>query len=113
MPPPPGRPPVPAALAGGHEVALTPTQFRLLAVLLEQPGRAFTRAELVERGIGDLVTECTVDVHVKELRRRLGEWGSRIVTVRGVGYRYEAAAGQAVHPQPAPPTHGRDGDLTR
>jgi DNA-binding response OmpR family regulator len=47
---------------------------------------------LVERGIGDLVTECTVDVHVKELRRRLGEWGSRIVTVRGVGYRYEAAA---------------------
>jgi DNA-binding response OmpR family regulator len=47
---PPGHPPVPAALAGGHEVALTPTQFRLLAVLLGQPGRAFTRAELVGRG---------------------------------------------------------------
>ena len=53
-----------------------------------------------------------MDVHVKELRRRLGEWGSRIVAGRGVGYRYEAA-GQAVHPHPAPPTHGRDGDLTR
>jgi two-component system phosphate regulon response regulator PhoB len=71
---------------------LTPTQFRLLAVLLGEPGRAFSRAELVERGIGDLVTERTVDVHVKDLRRRLGEWGSRVVAVRGVGYRYEAGA---------------------
>jgi hypothetical protein len=68
-----------AVLAGGHEVSLTPTQFRLLAVLLKQPGRAFTRAELVKRGIGDLVTERTVDVHVKELRRRLGAWGARVV----------------------------------
>jgi two-component system phosphate regulon response regulator PhoB len=83
-----------AVLAGGCEVALTPTLFRLLSVLLEQPGRAFSRAELVERGIGDLVMERTVDVHVKELRRRLGEWGSRLVAVRGVGYRYQAGAGQ-------------------
>ena len=102
-----------AVLAGGQELTLTPTQFRLLAVLLGQPGRAFTRAELVERGIGDLVTERTVDVHVKGLRSKLGAWGSRLVAVRGVGYRYEAAAGQAVHQPPAPPTHGRDGDLTR
>lgn len=100
--PPPGPPGGPdlvlapersAALAGGREVALTPTQFRLLAVLVAEPGRAFSRAELVERGIGDLVTQRTVDVHVKDLRRRLGEWGRRIVAVRGVGYRYEAAGG--------------------
>ena len=102
-----------AVLAGGRELTLTPTQFRLLAVLLGQPGRAFSRAELVERGIGGLVTERTVDVHVKELRRRLGEWGARVVAVRGVGYRYKAAAGQVVHQPPAPPTDGRDGDLTR
>ena len=82
-----------AVLAGGREVALTPTQFRLLAVLLEQPGRAYTRAELVERGIGDLVTERTVDVHVKDLRRRLGEWGPRVVAVRGVGYLYRPGDG--------------------
>jgi DNA-binding response OmpR family regulator len=100
-PTPPGKGPdltlVPArsaVLAGGGEVALTPTQFRLLSVLLEQPGRAFTRAELVGRGIGDRVTERTVDVHVKELRRRLGEWRSRVVAVRGVGYRYRAGAGE-------------------
>jgi two-component system phosphate regulon response regulator PhoB len=83
-----------AVRAGGQELTLTPTQFRLLSVLLGEPGRAFSRAELVERGIGDLVTERTVDVHVKDLRRRLGEWGSRVVAVRGVGYRYEAGAGQ-------------------
>ena len=82
-----------AVLAGGREIALTPTQFRLLAVLLGEPGRAFSRAELVERGIGDLVTERTVDVHVKELRRRLGEWGARVVAVRGVGYLYRPGEG--------------------
>ena len=81
-----------AVLAGGREVSLTPTQFRLLAVLLGQPGRAFSRAELVEHGIGDLVTRRTVDVHVKGLRAKLGAWGSRIVAVRGVGYRYQAGA---------------------
>jgi DNA-binding response OmpR family regulator len=82
-----------AVLAGGREVPLTPTQFRLLSVVLGEPGRAFSRAELVERGIGDLVTERTVDVHIKELRRRLGELGARIAAVRGVGYRYEAGGG--------------------
>ena len=82
-----------AVRAGGQELTLTPTQFRLLSVLLGEPGRAFSRAELVERGIGDLVTERTVDVHVKGLRRRLGEWGPRVVAVRGVGYRYEAGGG--------------------
>ena len=85
-----------AVLAGGREVPLTPTQFRLLSVLLGEPGRAFSRAELVERGIGDLVTERTVDVHVKGLRAKLGAWGLRLVAVRGVGYRYEAGAGQHV-----------------
>ncbi len=102
--PPPGPPGGPdlvlapersAALAGGREVALTPTQFRLLAVLVAEPGRDFTRAELVERGLLGAATERAVDVHVKDLRRRLAEWGRRIVAVRGVGYRYEAAGGGA------------------
>ncbi len=67
---------------------ITPTQFRLLALLVGEPGRVFSRAELVERAIGNLVTERTVDVHIKELRRKLGLAGTRIEAVRGWGYRY-------------------------
>jgi DNA-binding response OmpR family regulator len=77
-----------AVRIGEREVVLTPTQFRLLAALMVEPGRAFSRAELLERGIGDLVTERTVDVHVKEIRRKLGADGWRVETVRSKGYRY-------------------------
>lgn len=76
-----------AVQIGGRAIPVTPTQFRLLAVLAGEPGRTFTRTELVERGIGTLVTERTVDVHIKELRRKIGP-GLHIETVRGVGYRY-------------------------
>ena len=77
-----------AVRIGEREVVLTRTQYRLLAALAKEPGRTFSRAELVEGGIGDLVSERTVDVHVKEIRRKLGEDGWRIETVRGKGYRY-------------------------
>src|SRR5437868_3593736 len=77
-----------AVRIGGQEIALTPTQFRLLAALVAEPGRAFSRAELVARAIGTVVAERTVDVHVKELRRKLGPHGDRIETVRRRGYRW-------------------------
>ena len=77
-----------AVLLAGREVALTPTQFRLFAALVGRPGHAWSREELVERSIGTLVTERTVDVHIKELRRKLGPHGGLIEAVRGVGYRY-------------------------
>jgi DNA-binding response OmpR family regulator len=48
---------------------------------------AVARAELVEKGIGDLVSERTVDVHIKELRHNLESEAWRIETVRGRGYR--------------------------
>src|SRR5262249_5571650 len=79
-----------AVRVGGREVAVTRTQYRLLAALVAEPGRALSRAELVERGIGDLVEERTVDVHIKELRRKLGPDRWRIETVRGRGYRWRA-----------------------
>ena len=77
------------ALVEGHEVDLTPTEFRLLECLLRQPGRAFTRPQLLDAAIGDgaIVLERTIDVHIKTLRRKLGT-GDLIETVRGVGYRF-------------------------
>ena len=81
-----------AVRIGGEEILVTETQYRLLAVLVAEPGRTFSRAELVERGIGTRVTERTVDVHIKELRRKLGAYGRLIETVRRAGYRYVGGA---------------------
>jgi len=72
----------------GQEVVLTATQFRLLAVLMEEPGRVFSREELVKRAFSTRVSGRTVDVHVKEVRRKLGPHEWRVQTVRGQGYRY-------------------------
>ncbi len=71
------------------ELTLTPTEFRLLEVMLRQVGRAFTRFELMDAAIGEdaVVLERTIDVHIKSLRKKLGDAGDLIETVRGVGYR--------------------------
>ena len=71
------------------ELSLTPTEFRLLEVMLRQAGRAFTRFELMDAAIGEdaVVLERTIDVHIKSLRKKLGDAGDLIETVRGVGYR--------------------------
>ncbi len=70
------------------KLAFTPTQYRLLSLLICGAGRVFSSGELVEQAIGDVVSERTVDQHIKELRRKLGPHGQRIETVRGIGYRY-------------------------
>jgi len=81
------------ASAGGKPADLTPTEFRLLECMLRQPGRAFTRHQLMDAAIGEgsVVLERTIDVHVKTLRRKLTDVGAApdlIETVRGVGYRF-------------------------
>ena len=78
------------ALFNDDELTLTPTEFRLLETLLRQAGRAFTRHELMDAAIGEdaVVLERTIDVHVKSLRKKLGEAADLIETVRGVGYRF-------------------------
>jgi DNA-binding response OmpR family regulator len=65
-----------------------------MALLVQNPGRIFSRAELVAQAIDAIVEDRTIDVHVKELRRKLGQHGTRIETVRSQGYRYRAASGQ-------------------
>ncbi|HWE37336.1 MAG TPA: response regulator [Isosphaeraceae bacterium] len=81
------------ALYKDHELTLTPTEFRLLEVLLRQAGRAFTRHELMDAAIGEdaMVLERTIDVHIKSLRKKLGTGADLIETVRGVGYRFREA----------------------
>jgi two-component system phosphate regulon response regulator PhoB len=78
------------AYVEGKELDLTPTEFRLLESVLRQPGRAFTRAQLMDAAIGEgaIVLERTIDVHIKSLRRKMGPAGEYIETVRGVGYRF-------------------------
>ena len=77
----------------GELLDLTPTEFRLLECLVRQPGRAFSRQQLMDTAIGEgsIVLERTIDVHIKTLRRKLAEAGGRgevIETVRGIGYRF-------------------------
>jgi DNA-binding response OmpR family regulator len=73
-------------------VALTPTEFDLLAHLMQRPGRVFTREELLASvwGYAAHAGTRTVDVHVAQLRGKLGDAAGRIRTVRGVGYTADA-----------------------
>ena len=75
------------ARAAGEEVLLTTTEFDLLAHLARQPGRVCSREELLAQvwGYPDGVVTRTVDVHVAQLRGKLGD-ALRLRTVRGVGY---------------------------
>lgn len=66
---------------------LSPTQFKLLAVLSAKPDYAFSRAELRISSKESFVDERTVDAHIKNLRKRMGDCGKKLETVRGVGYR--------------------------
>ncbi len=77
----------------GRTIDLTPTEFNLLATLASQPGRAFTRLQLLEAALGTAYEgyERTVDAHIKNLRAKLEEDSKQpqfIETVFGVGYRF-------------------------
>jgi two-component system phosphate regulon response regulator PhoB len=76
----------------GQDLALTPTEFKLLWTLARQPGRTYTRAELLDtcRGEDANALERTIDVHVRALRKHMGEDANLIETVRGVGYRFRS-----------------------
>ena len=76
---------------------LTPSEFGLLEALIRQPGRVFSRSELIDSALGgdSLVLERTIDVHVRALRKKLTGHADLIETVRGVGYRFRDPAGVA------------------
>jgi DNA-binding response OmpR family regulator len=78
--------------AGETPVSLTPTEFDLLAHLMNRPGRVFSREELLASvwGYAAHAGTRTVDVHVAQVRGKLGDHGAVIRTVRGVGYTADA-----------------------
>ncbi len=73
---------------------LTPSEFGLLAALVRQPGRVFSRSELIDSALGgdSLVLERTIDVHVRSLRKKMGLHAVLVETVRGIGYRFRDPA---------------------
>lgn len=78
----------------GQAIELTPMEFELLSTLMSNPGRAFSRLELLERSQGYAYDgyERTIDVHIKNLRKKIEEQPSEpqyVITVFGVGYRFE------------------------
>ena len=75
----------------GELVDLTYTEFGVLHLLARRPGWVFTRYQIVDaiRGEHYAVTERAVDVQIVGLRKKLGEAGARIKTVRGVGYKFQ------------------------
>jgi two-component system phosphate regulon response regulator PhoB len=76
-------------LVDDRQIELSATEFRVLQVLARKPGWVFTREQILDAVHGDnyAITNRAVDVHIVSLRRRLGEAGKYIETVRGVGYR--------------------------
>jgi DNA-binding response OmpR family regulator len=73
---------------------LTPSEFGLLEALVRQPGRVFSRSELIDAALGgdSLVLERTIDVHIRSLRKKMGPHMVLVETVRGIGYRFRDPA---------------------
>lgn len=78
------------ALVDEGPLDLTPSEFRLLDTMIRQPGRAFDRTELIDLALGadTMVLERTIDVHIRSLRKKMGDAAGAVETVRGIGYRF-------------------------
>lgn len=76
----------------GSELQLTMTEFGILSLLAEKPGWVFTRQQIIDsvRGYDFLITPRAVDVQIFGLRKKMGDAGGMIETVRGIGYRFKA-----------------------
>ena len=82
-----------SAVVAGRSVSLTAIQFDILCLLMREPGRVWTRLEILERAVGASYEgyERTIDAHIKNIRKAIGddsEDPSYIGTMRGVGYRF-------------------------
>ena len=78
-----------SATLSGTALLLTADEFKTLVLLASNPGRVFTRNQIIRAVKGDNypVTARAIDMHIVNLRRKLGDWADHIETIRGVGYR--------------------------
>jgi DNA-binding response OmpR family regulator len=86
----------------GQPLSLTATEFKLISALMLGRGRVMSRAQLIDKAIGEdvVVTDRTIDVHVTSLRKKLLNASGWIQTVRGVGYTFRPPSEQGTEPQP-------------
>lgn len=77
------------AATGPQSLELTPSEFKLLKLLGNKPGRVYTRDQLIDQvwGVGKHLTSRTVDAHISNLRKKLSQSSVKIETVTGAGYR--------------------------
>lgn len=75
-------------LVEGDPLEFTATEFSLLNFLAENPGRVYSREQLIDNVLGTVVTTRNIDVHIRSIRKKLGDHSDLIETVRGVGYRF-------------------------
>ena len=75
----------------GQQIPLTPTEFRILHFLARHPGWVYTRDQMTDAAYGEnyFVTNRAINVQIVGLRKKLGESGNLIETVRGIGYRFQ------------------------
>jgi two-component system alkaline phosphatase synthesis response regulator PhoP len=79
-------------LINNEPLELTIGEFKLLEVLAKQPGKVFSRNQLIEKINGShyFATERSIDVQIAGVRKKLGEYKDAVETVRSVGYRFRA-----------------------
>ena len=76
---------------GGNEVEMTYSEFQILLLLVKNSGRVYTRSQIVNivHGTNHAIADRSVDVQIVAIRKKLGEVGQYVETVRGVGYRFK------------------------
>ena len=72
----------------GEEIALTATEFKILETLIQQPGRVFTRDNLLDV-MDKMIVDRNIDVHIRNLRKKLKDADKFIKTIRGIGYKLD------------------------
>lgn len=79
------------AQLSGMTLALTSTEFKMLSSLAGNSGRVFTREQLINQSLGEhaVVVDRNIDVHIRGIRKKLGDQQDLIETIRGIGYRFK------------------------